>query len=531
MSNQIPDKKLKRKNYGAFILIASLVVGVFLLTGSFIWMADKANMMLAVFVLILYGVGQWMTVVYWQNIQNDWEATGEVLGRLQQAVSQIPEALDSNLKAIAEKLSQGQQEALSKLQSEVSEGAKQTLEKGAILIGESIAKNFQIPVNTLNTLLTTHTEKSNEQSELLKTLVKDARNDSKQSVETGANLVSQSLEKNLRAPLAAMETTLQAWRKDADAQSTASLELGKSLQKSQSEWMLKAQNMVDELKAEFQNLISASSQDRELAQSKWAEHAEAIQASWENSIQSMQASLLETVSHEGEKMGSAMIDGGHALITKLEGLQVIQSQTQSEILDRALSGIKSQGETLNLVSESFESGLQNLRDASLKLIRDVEEKTNANQLRLVQEISKVQNASFQETAKSLEAQGQMGLEVAEKISELSVQMSQSNTEFQKLSQLSNINQTELQANVSMLNTGLVSILERLEKQAETGDGQQNFLGELARALAAFQERASDVLIENAMKTQEILMEVLRQSEAPQRAEALISNGIDSEAMA
>ena len=94
----------QRRNYGTILLLSSLVLGIFLLTGSFIWMQDKANMILAVFVLILYGIGQWMTVVYWQRIQSDWEATGEVLGRLQQAVSDIPAALDANLKSIATRL-------------------------------------------------------------------------------------------------------------------------------------------------------------------------------------------------------------------------------------------------------------------------------------------------------------------------------------------------------------------------------------------------------------------------------------------
>lgn len=499
----------ERKNYGSFILIASLVLGVFLLTGSFIWMADKANMMLAVFVLILYGVGQWMTVVYWQNIQNDWEATGEVLGRLQQAVSEIPSALDSNLKAIAEKLSLGQQEALSKLQSEVSAGAKETLEKGALIIGESISKNFQAPVASLTSLLSAFAEKSNEQQQLLKVLVTEAREDAKKSVENGSSLVAQSLDKNLRAPLAAMETSLLAWRKNADTQSATAEELSKSLLKSQNEWMIKAEAMVLELKTEFQSLITQGSQERQLANSDWAKHAEAMGLEWEKRIHSMQVSLTQTVSGEGEKMGTAMIEAGNALVTKLENLQQTQSQGQGEILRHALAGIDSQSQTLNLISESFESGLQNLREASLKIILEAQEKSG----------------------KSMEAQSQMALEVAEKISDVSVQLTRSNEELQKLTQLSNINQAELQANVSMLNTGLVSILDRLEKQADAGDAGQNFLGELARALGAFQERASDVLMENALKTQEILMEVLRQSESRNQADSLAARSIDSEALA
>src|SRR5688500_3926781 len=136
----------KRKNFGSLLLLSGTVLAVFLLLGSFIWMQDKANMLLAVFVLILYGMGQWLTVVYWQKIQEDWETTGEILGRLQQAVTDIPSALDSNLKSIATRLSENQQKALSELQSQVNDGARKTLENGAALIGQSISKNFTAPI-------------------------------------------------------------------------------------------------------------------------------------------------------------------------------------------------------------------------------------------------------------------------------------------------------------------------------------------------------------------------------------------------
>src|SRR3954467_7634232 len=132
----------QRRSFGRILLVATLVLGILLLLGSFFWMQDKANMILAAFVLILYGIGQWMTIAYWQNIQSDWEETGEVLGRLQQAVSDIPAALDSNLKSIATRLTEGQAQALAKLQGEVNEGARTTLETGAQQIGDSLAKNL-----------------------------------------------------------------------------------------------------------------------------------------------------------------------------------------------------------------------------------------------------------------------------------------------------------------------------------------------------------------------------------------------------
>ena len=151
----------QRKNFGRILVLATLVLGLMMLVGSFIWMQDKANMILAAFVLILYGIGQWLTMLYWQNIQSDWEESGEVLARLQLAVSDIPAALDTNLKSIAARLTEGQAQALAKLQSEVSSGARETLEKGSALIGDSqkhaigavcVRTVYHTNVNLVNTL-------------------------------------------------------------------------------------------------------------------------------------------------------------------------------------------------------------------------------------------------------------------------------------------------------------------------------------------------------------------------------------------
>ena len=502
----------KRKNYGAIIIIAIVVLGFFLLGGTIIWMQDRLNMMLGVFVFILFGVGQWISVAYWQNIQSDWEATGEVLARLQQAVSDIPAALETNLKAIAQKLSEGQQQALSKLQSEVSEGARQTLEKGAVMIGESISKNFQAPVGSLNTLLVSFTEKTGEQAVMIKALVDGARTDSREVVENGAALISQSLEKNLRAPLMSMESSLSSWKAHADVQAQITRNFGEEIRTAQIAWTEKAQSLASGLTGELKSLAATSAEASLLSQSAWADRATELQSAWESQILAMQESLVNAVARESGKLGSILAERAEALLSKVESLQTAQSESQSSILERALTGMESQIQLVSTASESFETGLKNIREASHSLIADLESKSLEGQNRLANEISQLQQQALGEAGKSLEAQSQIGLEIASKVSDLADQMTRGSKDFQDLSHLAQINQVEMQAGVGMLNSGLASILERLEKQAAAGDGYQNFLSELARALATFQERGSEVLIENAMKTQEILMEVLNQNE-------------------
>ncbi|HKP95490.1 MAG TPA: hypothetical protein VJ385_07020 [Fibrobacteria bacterium] len=514
----------QRRNYGIVLLLSSLVLGVFLLTGSFIWMQDKANMILAVFVLILYGIGQWMTVVYWQRIQSDWEDTGEALGRLQQAVSDIPAALDANLKSIAVRLTEGQSQALAKLQAEVNEGARATLEKGSALIGDSLAKNLAAPLDTMRTVLSAFAEKSGEQAERLQSLTESVREDSRRSLAQGAGLITESLDKNLRAPLASLETAMAAWRKQADAQAEASRAFGEELRNAQREWSEKAGRLAGDVTAEFKSLAAAGAASGEAAQAAWAERAAEAQASWESRIRELQSRLLEDV------------------VTRVEALQSSQSGTQREILDRALAGMESQARIAQEVSEgqakalqeaaaqqikagkdaaaAFEDGLRRAREASLQLVRDVEANAGAGhealmegisfaQNKLIGELSALQRQSLADAARTLEAQGQLGLEVAGKVSDLAEQLRQGSKDMAELAHVSTINQTEMQAGVAMLNAGLSSILGRLEKQADAGDGYQSLLAELGRTLSSFQERAGEVLVENAMKTQEILMEVLQ----------------------
>ena len=513
----------ERKNYGTLLLLSSLVLGVFLLTGSFIWMQDKANMILAVFVLILYGIGQWMTVVYWQRIQEDWESTGEVLGRLQQAVSDIPAALDSNLKSIATRLTEGQAQALGKLQNEVNEGARLTLEKGSALIGESLAKNLQAPLASMNGMLSSFAEKSAAQSDSLRSLTESVRDDSRAAVAKGADLIAGSLDKNLRAPLASLETALAAWQQQASAQAEAARSFGQELRQAQREWSEKAEKMAEELSAEFRDLAGAGARSGEAAQAAWAARAAEVQAAWEERMQGLQTSLMEAVGREGARLGASLSDSAEALLARVEGLQGSQTQAQSAILEEALAGFAGQGESMREAASTFEDGLRRMREASLKLVEDMEAKAAVGhdklaetlaqgQSRLVEEVSGLQRQVLGEAGKTLEAQGQIALEVAGKVSELADQLQQGSRGLQELAHVSQINQTEMQAGVAMLNAGLTSILERLEKQADAGDGYQSLLGDLGRTLASFQERSAEVLVENALKTQEILMEVLLQQE-------------------
>jgi hypothetical protein len=508
----------QRKKIGRALLLVSIFLGLFMLTGAYIWSQDKANMILAAFVLIIYGLGQWLTIGYWNNIQADWEETGETLARLQQAVTDIPNALDTNLKSIATRLTEGQAQALAKLQSEVSSGAQATLEKGSVLISESLAKNLAAPLESMKALLSGFAEKSGEQTAQLQALTQSVREDSRKSVTEGANLISAGLDKNLRAPLVSLEASLAAWQQQAAAQMEASRAFGEELRKAQREWSEKAQGLAAGLSAEFKSLAASTAASGEASQAAWAERAAQAQGEWETRIQGLQSRLLEDV------------------VARMEGQAKIAQESAASQARTLQDAAANQAKAMKDTSAAFEAGLERMRESSLKVVAEVETKAAAGQAdligevaaaqaRLVEEISALQRQTLGEAAKSLEAQGQLGLEVAGKVSDLAEAMRQGSKDVAELSHVAQINQTEMQAGVAMLNSGLSSILDRLEKQAAAGDGYQTLLAELGRTLASFQERAGEVLVENAMKTQEILMEVLNQQEgrgASESNEALAS---------
>lgn len=505
-----------RKNLGSILIGTSIALGLFALAAAIVWWHQGMNVLIGSMVFILYGIGQWMTVLYWQRIQADWEATGETLGRLQQAVTDIPAALDANLKSIAQRLTEGQAQALAKLQGEVNEGARTTLETGAKQIGESLAKNLAAPLEAMKSLLDEQARRNEAQGERFAKLAESVGEESRKSVSQGAGLVAGSLEANLKRPLAALEEKLAAWSKHADAQAESARALGEENARSQREGSELARRLAENLSQEMQSLAGAQSAQADRLLAAWAERAAAAQTDAESKLASLQAGLIAEVTSKLQAAEAGRGEAQERLLAKaLSGVESQASAAQAAVAGQvkalqsaaaeqikamqtafaeqagaARTAAEAQVRALGAASESFATGLAELKDTSLGLVRDVEAKASS----------------------TLEAQSQIALEVAGKVSELADRMRQGSQDVAELAHVAQINQTEMQAGVAMLNSGLSSILERLEKQADAGDGYQSLLADLGKTLSDFQERSAEVLVDNAMKTQEILMEVLRRQE-------------------
>jgi len=507
---------LTRKNVGSLLIGTSIALGLFALVATIVWWHQGMNVMIGALVFILYGVGQWMTVLYWQHIQADWEATGEVLGRLQQAVSDIPTALDANLKSIAARLTEGQVQALAKLQGEVNEGARATLEKGALQIGESLDKNLKQPLASLEANLLAWARQADTQSESSRALGEEMRKAQHEGAEEAKRLaqgLAQDLKTLTGAQSAQADRLLSAWAERAAAAQTESEARLADLRDALIADVTSKLREAQAAQGEAQEGLLARALAGVEAQAKASQEAvagqvKALQAAAAEQSQSLRAATAE----QSKALQSAAADQTQALRTATaEQTKAMQTaaaeQTQAmragaaELIKTWQAGLaeqaqagqasaESQAQSLRSASETFIKGLAELKETSLRLVAEVEAKASA----------------------SLEAQSQLSLEVAGKVSELADRMRQGSQDVAELAHVAQINQTEMQAGVAMLNSGLSSILDRLEKQAAAGDGYQSLLAELGKTLADFQDRSAEVLIENALKTQEILMEVLRHQE-------------------
>lgn len=235
-------------------------------------------------------------------------------------------------------------------------------------------------------------------------------------------------------------------------------------------------------------------------------------------------------------------------------------------LDEKLSGLSGSLQTgLAGIGDEVKAGLENVTAAASKNIAEsvteqvkqsgeqwksfmdaLSAKTDSNTEYQKESLETLKNVALQVAEKAQAGSAELSQSVSEKISALSTDILGA---FQKLSETSavlleaqkaltesidnrvvkekeatdalggnivetaelmRVNQSELSANLEMLRTGLESIIEKLNGDTAERDDEDNFVEHLNQTLEAFHERASEVLMENAVKTQEILLEVMEQ---------------------
>ncbi|WP_406539313.1 fimbrial protein [Fibrobacter sp.] len=169
--------------------------------------------------------------------------------------------------------------------------------------------------------------------------------------------------------------------------------------------------------------------------------------------------------------------------------------------------------------DSQREGLETLKNVALQ----VAEKAQAGSAELSQNVSEKLSAlssdilgAFQKLSETssvlLEAQKALTESIDNRVVKEKEATDALGGNIVETAELMRVNQSELSANLEMLRSGLETILEKLSGDTAEHEEEDNFVEHLNQSLEAFHERASEVLMENAVKTQEILLEVLEQTQ-------------------
>ena len=237
-----------------------------------------------------------------------------------------------------------------------------------------------------------------------------------------------------------------------------------------------------------------------------------------------------------EKSVKALADSVESIPGKLEdklgglsgSIQAGLSETTKNIADSVTEQVKQSGEqwksfmdklssTTEANTEYQKEGLETLKNVALQ----VAEKAQAGSAELSQSVSEKISAlstdilgAFQKLSETsatlLEAQKALTESIDNRVVKEKEATDALGGNIVETAELMRVNQSELSANLEMLRTGLESIIEKLNGDTAERDDEDNFVEHLNQTLEAFHERASEVLMENAVKTQEILLEVMEQ---------------------
>ncbi|MBR5411447.1 MAG: fimbrial protein [Fibrobacter sp.] len=268
-----------------------------------------------------------------------------------------------------------------------------------------------------------------------------------------------------------------------------------------------------------------------------------------------------------ENLGPSVKDSLAGAFTPMEqNIKSLSASVESipSKLDEKLNGISSTLKTsLDGVSSSVEQAMENSTKNVAAAVADQVKQSGDQWKSFMERLAAETSANVDSQKEGLETLKNVALQVAEKAQAGSAELSNSVAEklsalssdilgaFQKLSETSSVlleaqkaltesidnrvvkekeatdalggnivetaelmrvNQSELSANLEMLRAGLETILEKLSGDTAERDDEESFVEHLNQSLEAFHERASEVLMENAVKTQEILLEVLEQTQ-------------------
>lgn len=319
---------------------------------------------------------------------------------------------------------------------------------------------------------------------------------------------SESLERNLESLRTAGESAF------ADVQREFAESFAKTADRA-------LQNLGSVQRASLENLSAVQKSASEAFAHSGASATSEIRDSLSQVISGL-AAEMQRLSSSVQSIESGVVEG---LEKEIANLSSNVSAAISGHLDRQM---QSSGENWNAFMESLRASAEKVADAerkgleSLRAVADeVAARANDSTVGLsdavkceMESLSQKVQSSFSELAKSSES-----LVAAEQsiVSGIASREEKENAAAQALAEniaetakLMRVNQSELAANLEMFGHGVEAVLSKISGDVPERENEKNFVEQLNTALQSFQERSGEVLLENALKTQEILLEILDQ---------------------
>ena len=225
---------------------------------------------------------------------------------------------------------------------------------------------------------------------------------------------------------------------------------------------------------------------------------------------SAQQNLNAVVAKVGEELTGAMNASSKSIANAVADQVKLSSEQWKSFMDKltaeASAGVQSQKEGLETLKTVALQVAEKAQAGSAELSKSVSEKLSALSSDILGAFQKLSESS----AVLLEAQKALTESIDNRVVKEKEATDALGGNLVQTAELMRVNQSELSANLEMLRAGLETILEKLSGDTAEHEEEDNFVEHLNQSLEAFHERASEVLMENAVKTQEILLEVMEQ---------------------
>lgn len=310
--------------------------------------------------------------------------------------------------------------------------------------------------------------------------------------------------------------------KDSSADSLTSLfeEIQKSNLKTMTEAFVSLQtDSLEELKNASLHQRVLLEDFLKTSQKNWSSSEAFASETLQNSIQNLADQFSQSLSKSQEKQNESL-----ALMHQVSKQIVDETQKESTLFAKSI-----ETEWANLsqnLKQDFESLSETINTAFSGLTTDTQQTFSAlgnelqNSLSQFFEKSEALLSSLQDSTQSSFTQmSESSIKLMEVQSKLIVDVdAKTSKELESAAVLTNaltetatmmrVNQSELSASIEALREGFELVIDKLSGNTKEREGEFNFVEQLQSSLQAFHERASEVLLENAVKTQEILLEVL-----------------------